>query len=279
MDKIRCICNREVNYACHILSVARCGYDNAYGEKYRGLYEAEDLAALKKYEKDLTIAGGEHCGELLWIIAGICQSRNAGELCDITLKQIRNDEFHLPAYDSRRKESVIEILELFRKYYDYYVREIWPGERERLEKSAAQIQEAFSQMGFAEKAEELVGETADMEFMPSLVLSVEGGAEAIFIGDQEDIFGAERDLMSSITFIGHEYIIFLLNKAVPPRENEWLDARLYDIREGLAEFYLQKLLGNTGSFGEQQKYIDFYKNKTKEKPYTAKQLYEYALEL
>ena len=54
------IASRKANYIYHMLSVARCGYDNDYGAKYRGDYPQEDLALLKKHERLMTCAGGIH---------------------------------------------------------------------------------------------------------------------------------------------------------------------------------------------------------------------------
>ena len=48
MNKIRFDANMDTNYVFHMLSVAKCGYDNAYGEFYRDLYPAEDWQCLKK---------------------------------------------------------------------------------------------------------------------------------------------------------------------------------------------------------------------------------------
>ena len=62
MNKIRMIASRKANYIYHMLSVARCGYDNDYGAKYRGDYPQEDLALLKKHERLMTCAGGSHWG-------------------------------------------------------------------------------------------------------------------------------------------------------------------------------------------------------------------------
>ena len=49
-----------------MLSVARCGYDNAYGVRLRGAYPPEDPAVLKANEALLTAAGGCTWGELFW---------------------------------------------------------------------------------------------------------------------------------------------------------------------------------------------------------------------
>ena len=51
MNKIKLIANRETNYVYHMLSVAKCGYDNDYGRKYRECYAENDLASSNKYLK------------------------------------------------------------------------------------------------------------------------------------------------------------------------------------------------------------------------------------
>jgi hypothetical protein len=49
MNKIKMIADRETNYIYHMLSVAKCGYNNDYGAKYRSDYPEEDLVKLKKH--------------------------------------------------------------------------------------------------------------------------------------------------------------------------------------------------------------------------------------
>ncbi len=257
MNKIVCKVNRETNYVFHILSVARCGYNNEYGAKFRPMYSEDDLAILKNLETDLTVCGGEHCGELIWIVAGLCFSENVGELCSKSLKQVEENTFSISAYTPERKEDVTAILKIFGKYYNRYINEIWPQEKGPIEQYAMQINKGFADIDFAEKAEQLVGCKADMTFHPSFVCSIQGGAEAIFIEDQDNIFCSNRDLNSALSFIGHEYMIFLLQKAIPPNENDWMNNQLYSIREGLAEFYLRKLLNKNISFEQNRNYIDF----------------------
>ena len=67
INKIRFTANKDTNYVFHMLSVAKCGYDNEYGNHYRHLYPKEDLALLKSNEKLITVCGGEHCGMLYGI--------------------------------------------------------------------------------------------------------------------------------------------------------------------------------------------------------------------
>ena len=68
MNKIKFAANKDTNYVFHMLSVARCGYDNAYGEKYRRHYAEEDLMVISQNRELLTVCGGEHCGELFWLM-------------------------------------------------------------------------------------------------------------------------------------------------------------------------------------------------------------------
>ena len=63
MNKILFSADPDINYVFHMLSVAKCGYDNAYGEKYRGRYDPADLKCIKDQELHLTVRGGEHCGD------------------------------------------------------------------------------------------------------------------------------------------------------------------------------------------------------------------------
>jgi len=48
MGEIRALLSKNANYIYHMLSVSKCGYDNAYGDKYRGYHEESDLKTLKK---------------------------------------------------------------------------------------------------------------------------------------------------------------------------------------------------------------------------------------
>ena len=52
------------------MSVAKVGYDNAYGEKHKDSMSSEDIATMKKYEKELTMKGGEYNGKLFWTHIG-----------------------------------------------------------------------------------------------------------------------------------------------------------------------------------------------------------------
>ena len=81
MNKVRFAANKDTNFVFHMLSVARCGYDNAYGERYRREYPEEDLAVFKENEPLLTVCGGEHCGALHGLMVSVpaCAETSAKE--------------------------------------------------------------------------------------------------------------------------------------------------------------------------------------------------------
>ena len=81
MNKILFSADPDINYVFHMLSVAKCGYDNAYGEKYRGRYDYADLKCIKDHEFHLTVRGGEHCGD--WYGPMVCEPARSG----LTAKQ------------------------------------------------------------------------------------------------------------------------------------------------------------------------------------------------
>ena len=133
MNKIRMIASREANYIYHMLSVARCGYDNDYGAKYRGAYPHEDLALLQQHEGLIPCAGGSHWGELYtlmicWPIAewtGDAKSFYQGIIDQA-------DRGEVPEHYLALAPAARGIAEVMVRNYDHYVREIWQEERKRL---------------------------------------------------------------------------------------------------------------------------------------------------
>lgn len=275
MSRLNFISRLQVNYVCHILSVAKCGYDNDYGHSFREFYDKKDFEVFSENKDELTIEGGSHAGKLLWIPAGLCMVQEDLQIfLENSIQQIEQDDFDLPVYDKGQKETVLKILGVFKKYYTFYKNEIWPKEQSELIDYIKKLKQKFEENNFEQKAEELIGVHPDENFLASLVLSISGGAEAIFIGSNEDIFCAHEDLGSRVKFIAHEYIIYLLEKVFPVEENWWLNKNIYSAREGLAEFYMQEILGPGNSFNEMQSYIDFYKAKSKEGKFSPKELFE-----
>lgn len=285
MNKIRFTANKDTNYVFHMLSVAQCGYDNEYGKRYRSLYAKEDLDCLKSREDLITVCGGEHCGELYGLLVGepACAKVSAKEyyqeLLEIgnQLLEGRQIEGIYEGYIPYTRD-IIEIALVMVKYYDHYMENVWEREKERIEQYIPGVLERFEEAGFTEKAEALVGCSLKSPFFTAtLVTSVAGGAEAIDISKEQDVFGIDRDYESALYFIGHEFIIYLLFGALE-EEEAFRDFDTWPLTEGLAEYYLKTILGDTFRlFKKEQKYVELYERINSDLSMSAAQLYRAAL--
>lgn len=283
MNKIRFEINPNINYLYHMLSVACCGYDNDYGRRYRALYPAEELALFADNRELLTIQGGAHWGKLyslmIFIPAGhadslpdyygglldVCESIRAGSIPEGV------DESLVPY-----TELIGQLSQVLLKHQDAYLRDVFPAERERIAAAIAPVQEWFDAHNFTEQAETLVGCPLDAEaFTATMVSSVAGGAEAIDLTAEKDLFGIERSIMDAVYFIGHEFIIYLL-KAALRAENAFRSFETWPLTEALAEYYLQRIMGDTRFFDGQRQWRMFYEQQ--DPALTAVQLYRLALQ-
>ena len=268
MGKIQCVYDKDNNFFFHLMSVAKVGYDNAYGNKYHDSVSTEDVAILKKYEKELTMKGGEYDGKLFWI------GMYAGNAQDAINKIKGEGSFQgFEAYT----DALLEILGVFVKYHEDYCKRIWPEEEKRLAKAAQEWQKRFDEEGLEEKAEALVGIKSEKHFYASLISSIEHGVEAILYesedGNVYDLFSVDRDYHSARNMFLHEYIIMLLGKKIP------YSIEAYDRLEGLAEYYTEELIGKTYNFTYMEKYIEFYRVKMSEKKYVPEELFEMSAQL
>ena len=283
MNKIRFEIDPNVNYLYHMLSVARCGYDNDYGAKYRPLYPAEELAVFSDNRELLTIQGGVHWGELYSLLifnpAGYAESLPDyyGEVL-ATCESIRAgvipewvDEPLIP-YTA----LIGQLSQILLKHRDAYLRDIFPGERARIAEAIAPVQAWFEAHDFTARAEELVGcELAAEAFTATMVSSVAHGPEAIDLTPEKDLFGIDRSTMDAVYFIGHEFIIYLLKSALR-EEDAFRSNATWPLTEALAEYYLKRLMGDTRFFDGQREWRMFYERQSPE--LTAVQLYRLALQ-
>ncbi len=226
MNKIKFVANRETNYVFHMLSVAKCGYDNAYGDFYRALYPEEDLNRIKAHEELLTVCGGEHSGFLYGMLVATpaCGNVSAKDYYARLLNMIQKGE--IPDGYESYGNVISMVSEVMIKHYDYYVEHIW-----------------------------------------------ENGAEAIDISDEQDVFGIVREPLDAFYFMGHEFIIYLLFSALKD-ENAFKSFETWDVTEGLAEYYLKKIMGDTRFFNAQRKYVELFEECEKEHKLSAVELYQ-----
>lgn len=278
MNKIRFIANKDTNYVFHMLSVAKCGYDNTYGNHYKHLYPKEDLAVLKKNEELITVCGGEHCGVLYGMIVAepACAKISAKGYYTELIRMAENKQ--VPKELEKYIEIVCQISEVMIKHYDSYIDTIWNIENKKICEYIPEVLDLFEKSKFTEKAEEIVGcSLASDFFTATFVTSVENGAEAIDISKEQDLFGIVRTPIDAFYFIGHEFIIYLLFEALK-HENAFKEFDTWDITEGLSEFYLKQVMGDTHIFDRHQKYVDYFEKCCRSEKLTVVELYKKGLE-
>lgn len=279
MNKIRFVANKDTNYVFHMLSVAKCGYDNAYGEYYKHLYLEEDLMLLKENEKLITVCGGEHCGVLYGMLVAepACARISAKEYYKKLIWIADNNE--VPRGFEDYIEIVCQISEVMIKYYDTYINTIWNIEQKKIVEYIPKVSCLFEKSDFTERAEEIVGCKLENEFFTvTLVTAVENGAEGIDISNEQDLFGIARTPIDAFFFIGHEFIIYLLAEALK-NENAFKEFQTWNITEGLAEFYLKQVMGSVRLFDTHQKYVDYFEKLCSAEKITTVELYKRGLEM
>lgn len=245
-------------------SVAVCSplcYDNAYGAKYRQLHSPEDLAVLKQCESLLSVKGGEYCGSLYWPL--VCIPAR-GE------RSAKEYYAHFPS-ESPEAEAICAVMA---RNYDRYEADIWPESKAQIKAYIGPLARRFEESNFTDRAEVAIGCSLEEEaFYAVLTNSMEGGPEAIDISPSQDVFGIERSHDDAFFFIGHEFLIYLLKSALQGTDafantDTWLRT------EGLAEFYLEQLLGERRFFRFAERQVEIYEKLTKENPnFSAKELY------
>ncbi|MCM1118479.1 MAG: hypothetical protein NC543_03875 [bacterium] len=273
MNKVRFVANKDTNYVFHTLSVARCGYDNAYGDSYRREYPEEDLAVFQENEPLLTVCGGEHCGALHGLMVSV-PARAETSATEYYAELIRRcDSGEVPENFKEYVDIVRRMSTVMIKHYDRYIDRIWPEEKKKIEAYIPRVQRYFEETGFTEKAEEMVGcKLPGDYFIATLVSSVENGAEAIDISEEQDMFGIERDPLDAFYFIGHEFIIYLLFEALRD-EDAFGHFDNWGRTEGLAEYYLKRIMGDVRFYNSYQNYVEFYEKCEEHEKLSAVELY------
>lgn len=278
MNKIRFVANRDTNYVFHMLSVSKCGYDNSYGDYYAHLYPQEDLTVLKKHEKLITVCGGEHRGALYGIL--VCEAASAKlsakDYYTELLHQVTNNS--IPDDLLEHSQAICQIAAVMIRHYDYFIENVWNIEQAKIAAYIPAVQQLFDNSGFTEKAEKAVRIKLSHDyFIATLVTSVENGAEAIDITNEQDVFGIERTPLDAFYFIAHEFIIYLLFEALK-EENAFKELNTWSITEGLAEYYLKQILGDTRFFHAQKSYVAFFEQINERNRFDAAELYKIGLE-
>ena len=277
MNKIKFIANKDTNFVFHMLATAKCGYDNAYGDRFKDLYPAEDLSLIKENEQLLTVCGGEHCGFLYGTLVSepACAKTSAKEYYAWLIQSVNNNEVPEPFINYT--DIIFRISNVMVKHYDYYIDNIWENEEKKINAYIPEVLRLFEKSNFTERAEKLVGCKLSSDlFTATLVTSVENGAEAIDISTEQDVFGIERSPLDAFYFIGHEFIIYLLVNTLK-NEDAFERFETWNLTEGLAEYYVKKITGTT-RFANHRKYVEYYENCENAAESSAVELYRMGLQ-
>ena len=273
MNKIKFLVSMDACFVYHMLSVARCGYDNDHGAEHRTKYQQRDLAVLKTYESLLTVQGGERCGELYGFLVAqpACGNIPAAEYYH-TFPQSAHME-HLTEF----AQPIKEICSVMVQCYPIFMEQVWPQSKLVIRNYVEPLIDRFEKSNFTDLAEQVVDCRLNTPYFYAVMTdSMENGAEAIDISVDKDVFSITRSPDHAYAFIAHEYVIYLLKSALRD-SSAFKSFKTWNITEALAEFYLQQILGDTGTFQRQNKWIRFYENLKIENPtYAPVALYQAA---
>jgi len=267
-----------------MLSVAKCGYDNEYGNQYASYHSAEDLKILKKYERLITVKGGEYTGELYGLLVLPASLEiNAVLYYELLEHLFKTGDFEenikkykeiykhflyekeedlLPSvrelYQAflQYREAIVIICDVMKRNHAIYNDRIWEKSKEELIPYAKAVEDIFVKQNISYTLEKLTHTSLKNNFTATFVNSISGGAEAIDLSETLDLFGIGRDHEDAVKFIAHEFVIYLLIQAFENRETF---VKYWTYTEGLAEFYLTLIGLESGYFSEVQNVIDYYK--------------------
>jgi hypothetical protein len=268
-----------------MLSVAKCGYDNEYGNQYAPYHSENDLKVLKENESLITVKGGEYIGKLYGLfilparfeIEATLYYESLGHLYETgnfeeNIKKYKeiykfflseNEEELLPSVQElynaflQHREAIVMIFDVMRRNYNIYCDKIiWEKSKEELVAYAKAVGDIFVEKDISHTLEKLTNISLQNDFIATFVNSISGGAEAIDLSESLDVFGIGRNYEETVKFISHEFVIYLLIQEFESRETFF---KYWAYTEGLAEFYLTLVGLESGSFSDLQNIIEYYK--------------------
>ena len=157
-------------------------------------------------------------------------------------------------------EVIITMCDVMIKNYSIYCDDIWEQAKQELLPYARDVEDIFNKNGVSAKMERITNEILKTDFIATFCNSISNGAEAIDISQNQDVFGIGRSYESTVKFISHEFIIYLLKQALADTKAFTDIMKYWSYIESLAECYLYLTSGEeSGFFERKQELIDFYK--------------------
>lgn len=272
-----------------MLSVAKCGYDNSYVEKYRNYHKQTDLDILQKHKTYITVAGGEHCGELYSMCVAILASLDdeklveyftaihdlfkTGNLKENLIKhkaifEVAFSAFGLIIDTASQQEfynsfmplkaEIVEITEVMLSNYAIYVEKVWEDSKGEIITATDRLNEIFSQNSHADKWEQALDcKYPHQNFFVIICNSIQNGPQAIDISHNKDVFYLPNDYQEYDKFISHEFGIYIM-KVVLSDTLAFRDLAYYKCTESLVEYFNRIISGSNNYCNWYDEYITFY---------------------
>lgn len=303
---IKAIISKPANYIYHMLSIAKCGYDNDYGNKSKQFHRDEDLQILHDNKKHITVSGGEHCGELYGLCVSVPASFDDDETlllyfdaiydlftnCNFEYNYEKYEEIYKLVYTEKgvdvnpdtHKEFYNSLLPISKELasisyvlksnYTIYCAHYWETAKNELTPCCNKLNNIFTTSNYFTAWEEKLNyKYKYSNFYSVLCNSVQNGAQAIDISCNKDIFCITDDCLELSKLISHEFGIYLL-KDILYGKNGFSDFSDYKKFESLAEFYNISISGGYKQFNFDYGYVNKYKKLMCENPnITAKELF------
>ncbi len=268
MNRIIVSISKITNYIYHMLSVSKCGYDNEYGKKNSHIHKTADLDILKINDELLTVIGGKYFGRLYSVFVSTPAAIEEDNIFLHYLEGIK-DLFlnNNPAYNYEKykntyktaysahkfvvteqscfdfynhlvdiKKSIIEICEVLINNYALYHEYVWKKSQQELESKVELLKKYFN-TDIELEWENLTGHKYPFQkFEVLLCNSISGGAQAIDIAYNKDVFDSDMDTETIIQYISHEFGIFVLRDKLDQEKNIDFHSN-YDIIESVVEYF------------------------------------------
>lgn len=299
MKRITCSANKPSNYIYHMLSIAKVGYDNNYGNRYRAIHNSRDLDYLKDNEIHLTVSGGEHCGK--WYGVLIAEPANAKDMIylrnyydqlirlfdsrqfnkcirdflsewgnsnDIAFDyshELYNQTFELFIEDAT---PIVKIAKIFLESIVIYESQVWPDVCTELFEFKDELEKRLNNhSNLITLWEQSINETFDAPlFEVVLCNSIENGPQAINISRYKDIFGVSESVEDLIGFISHEIGSFIILSKLSYEMQKDLN-KYWLCLESLSTYHNRKILyENDELFYNENQYFQIFNKIYEEQP-------------
>jgi len=134
------------------------------------------------------------------------------------------------------KKKIVEICNILIKNYTLYYENVWKKSLKELESKRELVFRYLNNDIESEWVKIIDYEYPYQEFEVLLCNSISGGAQAIDIAYNKDVFDANMDVETILQYISHEFGIFILKDKL--EQEQLLDFHSnYDVIESVIEFF------------------------------------------